>query len=75
MHGVSASPPEDDWGLNRVSDWSLKFCWLPKECFLTGKRLWGVDAYHGTRIITGPGEPVIDHFWVERNEFIIWKLK
>jgi hypothetical protein len=72
---VQQSPREEDWGLNRVNDWALKFCWRPHECFLTGQRLWGVNAYYGTRIITGPGEPVIDHFWIERDEFILWKLK
>jgi len=72
---VSQSPRSQDWGLNRVKDWALALCWTPKYCFLTGRRLWGVRAYHGIRIITGPGEPVIDHYWVERDEFILWKLK
>lgn len=72
--GVSQSPREEDWGLNRVTDWKYKLCWRPQTCFLTGKQLWGSRAYHGTRIITGPGEPVIDDYWVEKNEFLIWRL-
>lgn len=72
---VSQSPRSEDWGLNKVGNWALKRCWIPRECFLTGQRLWGVNAYHGTRMITGPGEPIIDHYWVERDEFIMWKLK
>jgi hypothetical protein len=68
------SPPSEDWGLRRARWWKLKFCWLPKKCFLTGKPLWGKFAYHGERWITGPGEPVVDHYWVEKNEFVLWQL-
>jgi hypothetical protein len=72
---VTQSPRTDDWGLNKVVDWKLTRCWFPRECFLTGQNLWGKRAYHGTRMITGPGEPVIDHYYVERDEFILWRLK
>lgn len=72
---VQQSPPSDDWGLNRAKWWELKLCWLPKRCFLTGKLLWGKYAYHGENWITGPGEPVVNHYWIERNEFMIWNLK
>lgn len=72
---VQCSPPSEDWGLSRASHWKLKFCWLPKKCFLTDKSLWGRLAYHGERWITGPGEPVVKHYWVNRDEFIIWRLK
>ncbi len=72
---VQCAPRHEDWGLNRVNDWQLALCWMPKECFLTGKKLWACHAYHGTRLITGPGDPIVDHYWVDRDEFIIWKLK
>jgi hypothetical protein len=75
MDEVTQSPRYADWGLNKVNDWQLKLCWLPKECFLTGRSVWGKQAYHGTRLITGPGEPVIDHYWVNKDEFILWKLQ
>ena len=55
----------------RTEDWGLRF----RTCFLTGKQLWGKKAYHGVRIITGPGEPVLDHYWIDKNEFILWNLK
>lgn len=71
---VQQSPPSDDWGLNKAHGWKLKFCWLPQTCFLTGKQLWGSHAYHGARIITGPGEPVIDDYWIEKHEFLIWQI-
>lgn len=66
--------PGEDWGLNRAQYWKLKFCWMPKQCYLSKKSLWGKLAYHGENWITGPGEPVIEHFWIERNEFLVWQL-
>lgn len=72
---VTQSPPSEDWGLNRAQGWRLKLCWAPKKCFLTGQQLWGKYAYYGERIILGPGDPVIDEFWIKRDEFIIWRLK
>jgi hypothetical protein len=72
---VQNSPPSEDWGLRRANHWKLKLCWLPKKCFLTGKDLWGKFAYHGERWITGPGEPIVEHYWIEKTEFIIWNLK
>jgi hypothetical protein len=72
---VQNSPLSEDWGLRRANHWKLKLCWLPKKCFLTGKDLWGKFAYHGERWITGPGEPIVEHYWIEKTEFIIWNLK
>lgn len=73
--GVMQAPIELDWGLNKVNNWNMKRCWTLQTCFLTGVRLWGKRAYHGTRVITGPGDDIIDHYWIERDEFILWKLK
>jgi len=75
MDDVQQSPASEDWGLGRASNWRLKLCWAPKSCFLTGKKLWGKKAYCGTRIITGPGDPVITDYWIEKDEFIVWRLK
>ena len=72
---VQASPPSEDWGLNRAKWWELKVCWLPKKCFLSGKNLWGKRAYHGENWVTGPGEPIVHHYWIEKNAFMIWNLK
>ena len=72
---VSQSPLSEDWGLRKAQGWRLKLCWLPKKCYLTGKDLWGKQAYYGERWITGPGEPVMEPYWIDRGEFIIWRLK
>lgn len=73
--GVQVAPPWEDWGFKKVQRWELKFCWRPKKCFLTDEDLWGKFAYHGERWITGPGEPIVEHYWVEKNEFLISRLK
>lgn len=75
MDHVQASPPSEDWGLNRVKYWDIKFSWLPRKCFLSGKPLWGKFAYYGVRYIHGPGEPIIDTYWIDRHEYLIWQLK
>ena len=71
---VQQEPTSQSWGLSRASGWKLKLCWLPKKCFLSEKPLWGKRAYHGIRLITGPGEPVREDFWIDKNEFMLWQL-
>jgi len=59
--------------------WALgaeyKFAWLPKLCHLTGKRIWLTKGYRITRMYTGPGNPVFEHRWHDKNAHIIWKLR
>lgn len=71
---VQQSPREEDWGLQKARDWKLSLCFTPRTCFLTGKQLFGKRCYKGTRVITGPGEPVIEHYFVEKFEFMKWQL-
>jgi hypothetical protein len=71
-HGVLTS---NDWGLNRITGWKLKRCWLPQRCFLTGKKLWSKQAYYGVNVITGPGDPITEPYWVDKHEFILWQIK
>jgi len=76
MYGdVLQAPPSEDWELQRIGVWKLKLCWFPKKCYLSGKKIWGKYAYHGERWITGPGEPIVVNYWIDRNEFLIWKIK
>jgi hypothetical protein len=71
---VSQSPPSEDWGLQKARGWKLKRCWFPQNCFLSQKPLWGKKAYHAQRVITGPGDPVIEDYWLEKFEFMKWQL-
>lgn len=72
---VQGSPLSEDWGLNRVKYWDYKFCLLPHKCFFSKKPLWLEYAYYGERYIHGPGEPILDTYWLSKEEFIIWQLK
>lgn len=71
---VSQPPRSEDWGLNKAYGWKLKRCWRPHTCFLTGKQLWGRRAYHATRMVTGPGTPVFEDYWIEKYQFLLWRL-
>lgn len=75
LDDTTHAPLTDDWGLNRAQRWDLKLCWLPKKCFLTGKPLWGRLAYCGIRWIHGPGEHIEQVYWVDRHEYLLWRLK
>jgi hypothetical protein len=75
MDSPTQSPPSEDWGLNRASGWHLHFCLRPRKCFLTDRKLWFKLCYKGTRMITGPGEPVFVDYYIDKFEFIIWNLK
>ena len=75
LDDVTQSPPHEDWGFKRISQWRLKFCFIPKTCWLTHRRLWLTQAYQGIHIITGPGTPVLKEYYVDQEEFIIARLK
>jgi hypothetical protein len=72
---VQQSPRTEDWGLSKVQTWTLKRCWRPQTCFLTGKQLWGKKAYYGVRMITGPGTPIMEPYWIDKKEYLFWQIK
>jgi hypothetical protein len=51
------------------------YCVWPRRCYTTGQWLFMELAMRGRRVITGPGEPVIEDRWFHRNEAIIKMLK
>ena len=57
------------------AEWSMRFCWLPHRCALSNKLMWLKYAYKGTAMWTGPGEPVYEHRWHDKQEHLIWKIK
>lgn len=56
------------------SYWELKFVLWPRHCYLTNKRLWLTQAYRGTRVITGPGEPAFVITWMSKQSFTVAAL-
>lgn len=59
----------------RCIGWQLVFCFLPRRCHYTGKYLWFKRAYHGTAIVTGPGEPEFEDRWCSTREYLFLKIK
>jgi len=59
----------------RCIGWELKYSLWPRRCFYTGKILWLELAYMGTSMLTGPGEPIFEHRWCERREYLFLKIK
>jgi hypothetical protein len=59
----------------RCIGWNLKFSFLPRRCFYTGKYLWFKLAYKGTAMITGPDTPVYEDRWCDRHEYLFLKIK
>jgi hypothetical protein len=57
------------------ADWKLVFALWPRRCDQSGKRIWLEYAYLGTRMITGPGDPVYLFRWVKSNEYLVAQLK
>jgi hypothetical protein len=47
----------------------------PRTCYKSKRLLWFCLAYRARRIITGPGEPVVEDRWYDPAEFLILKLK
>jgi hypothetical protein len=59
----------------RQAHWQLKFVLWPRQCYLSDNRIWLKRAYCGTRVITGPGDPVYEYRWLTKESFVTAALK
>ncbi len=59
----------------RCISWKLKFSLWPRRCNYTNKWLWMTLDYQGTSMLTGPGDPICEHRWCERSEYLFLKIK
>jgi hypothetical protein len=59
----------------RCVGWSLEYSLLPRRCYYTGKYIWLTKAYKGTSMLTGPGEPIFEHRWCDREQYLFLKIK
>lgn len=76
MMGASyISPWQDFWQDQNDKDyvWILKFIFLPRKTEYN-KWAWLRKVYHGTRIVYGPGTPVILEKWLTPEEFTWYQL-
>ena len=53
----------------------LKFVLWPRRCHISGALLWFELAYRQVAMWTGPGDPVFEYRWYDRDEFLIARLK
>lgn len=67
--------PIDDPFKRRCVGTQLKFTLWPRWCHFTGRTLWFKNAYKQTAMITGPGDPVFEYRWYDKEEFLIAKIK
>ena len=56
------------------ANWSLEFAWTPQTCDITGRKIWFESAYKGTAMWTGPGEPIVETRWHDKNSHLIWEM-
>jgi hypothetical protein len=58
----------------RKAHWQLRFVLWPRQCYLSDKRIWLKQAYRGTVVITGPGDPVYEYRWLTKESFTVATL-
>jgi hypothetical protein len=59
----------------RCIDTQLVFVLFPKKCYISGKKLWLELAYKRTALWTGPGDPILEHRYYDKTEYLIEKIK
>jgi hypothetical protein len=75
MMGHSYVGKVDDNYIWSRSTWEYKFVLWPRYCEISKKTIWFKNAYKGTRMITGPGEPVFEYRWLTKEEYLLAAIK
>lgn len=50
------------------------FILFPRKCHFTNKWLWLKFAYKQTAVYTGPGDPVFEYRYYDRDQFLMKKI-
>lgn len=53
----------------------IKFLFFPQRCYISKRLLWLENAYKQTAMWTGPGDPVFEHRYYDKTEFLVNKIK
>jgi len=53
----------------------IKFTYLPKRCYITGKWLWLKKAVRKVALWTGPGDSIFEYRWYDKDEYLFYKLR
>ena len=67
------SPWQDFWTQYNGWSWRPEFAFIPRKTE-NNKWAWLRKVYHGTRIVYGPGTPVILEKWMTPEEFTWFQL-
>ena len=65
---------ESDEYFNSRAVFHYKYSVIPRRCYITRRWIWGI-AVRGRRVITGPGDPIIQDRWYHCHEAVIMMLK
>lgn len=65
---------DSDEYFNSRADFHYKYSFVPRRCYNTQRWIWGV-AVRGRRVITGPGDSIIEDRWYHKHEAVIMMLK
>ena len=60
---------DDAWFLDRASA-ETKISWWPRRCQSSQQWIWG-RATRARRVITGPGDPVIEDRWYDQHQYLM----
>jgi hypothetical protein len=55
--------------------WYATFVWWPRRCWISGRWLWLCKAYKGTAMWSGPGTPIFEYHWVDKDQFLLARLR
>lgn len=75
--------PLSDWMTRKIrwddfrrrATWRYRFCWWPQRCFVSNRSIWLKRAVQGQVVWTGPGDPILEQHWLDKDEYIIGKIK
>jgi hypothetical protein len=59
----------------RRAIWKLRFSFWPRRCKISNKLIWLKRGYEGVAMWTGPGDPVFEVHWHDKNAHMIYELK
>lgn len=58
----------------KTRTWTLEFCWFPKICISTNRRMWLEYAYCGRKTQRYDNDFVESCSWMDKNEFLIERI-
>jgi len=65
---------DDSFNRHCIGKQLLLSIW-PRRCYYTNQSLWFKYCYKMTAMWTGPGTPVFEDRWIDKNEYLLKKIK